>query len=730
MRVIEVASLLWAAASSSLFYILAFSKYIRSSDTVNNMLGYNTAAFTIHQRVLGSINFDEISATYGMPITSDNINVNVTGISMRMHLSGSTADLNEKTGPGSALFFSNTGLSTLGLNVTTFTQACTWAKNTTTGISTTTKSVTSMAGKPDPEMTWAGIKYLPTTIKATTNIVSLTAKVLDKTAATPRCLYNMKLTHQEAFELWLPSMHSFNIYETNFQVNDTGTTPLKWQFHPDEGEFNWFFYRRRSSDFNNLALTSQLLTILIILSGFVRRVMYSTPSGHKKSIFRFQVDPLSSQCKYYNSAIVNFLEVYLIVADRYMFFRTVNALQFFLANDWGFNRALMYFNYANLMGSIFWFVLGIHKIYSIVLYGICSVSKRTFAIKSKKRRRYSHVRYDSKGAKKVKLPRMQPIHPGQRLNSLSGLESRDYSGSFQREEISTWIVLLKEVTRPRPDLILSCMLLFPSVYYAGFFGGATSWAPLNPLNFAALGSNLGADWMMWNLLVCATITLPLNGIYVFWEFKSVMLNGWVQLRQPGRAYFNDIVLIKPNERVAVVTEGQVDSIFGIIKLSWTKRRLAAQGAKLQMAYCLTIHEIINDWFISEFEAISTVLFAIDIDATYGCLVQHPIGPNPFYRHPVCEIANYRHRGLLLTWPRSHKPGIDSWDFQQMFLKRIHVIGVNNDHTFIGQESMKEEDANQVEKELQATDLTISQCIDEERTEMPMVVDTSALVKRI
>ncbi|KDO28435.1 hypothetical protein SPRG_06673 [Saprolegnia parasitica CBS 223.65] len=686
-RVPEILGLLFTAATGSLFYCLAFSKYIRSSDTVNNMLGYNTAALTLHQRVLPYLDFDAISAGYGTPITYDMLNMNETGLSMRMRLSAATSDLNHMVTPGSALFFSNTALSTLGLNVSSFPVACTWARNTTKGVSVTTKYSTSMAGKPNAGVTWAGINNLPTTIKATTNVATLTAAVVD--APNGRCQYNLKLFHSEAFELWTPIMMSFNIYETNLQVIDDGSRPLKWTFHPNEATFSWFFYRQRSTEFNNIALASQLLTILIILSGFVRRVSFSTPSGHKKSLFRFSVDPLSSQAKYYNAGLVNFLEVYIIVADRYMFFRTVNALDFFLANDWGFSRWLMYFNYANLMGSVFWFVLGMHKAIALLLYGISSVSKRTMAIKAKKRRRLSHVRYDSKGAKKtdIKSPSRKTsittTKPPSGFNSFTGLEHREYSGSFQRETPSDWIVLIKEATRPRPDLILACMLLFPSLYYAGFFGGATAWAPLSTLSYSALGSNLGADLMMWNLIVCAVVTLPLNGLYLIWEYRGMAGNGWVQLRQPARAYYNDIVLLKPNERIAVVTEGQIDSILGIIKLSMAKRRLQELGENVQVAYSLTIHEVMHDYVISELEAIFTVFLAVDIEATYGCLVQHPVGPNPFYKHPVCEISNYRHRGVLLTWPRLTKPGIDEWDFQQMFLKRIHLVGSSNNPTFLG-----------------------------------------------
>ncbi|EQC32212.1 hypothetical protein SDRG_09964 [Saprolegnia diclina VS20] len=688
-RVPEILGLLFTATTGSLFYCLAFSKYIRSSDTVNNMLGYNTAALALHQRMLPYLDLDALSAGYGTPITYAMLNMNETGISMRMRLSAATLDLNHMVTPGSALFFSNMALATLGLNVTSFPVACAWATNTTKGISVTTKYSTSMAGKPNAGVTWAGINNLPTTIKATTNIATLTAMVVD--AVNGRCQYNLKLFHNEAFELWTPTMMSFNIYETNLQVIDTGARPLKWTFNPNEATFSWFFYRPRSSEFNNVALASQLLTIVIILSGFVRRVSFSTPSGHKKSLFRFSVDPLSSQAKYYNAGLVNFLEVYIIVADRYMFFRTVNALDFFMANDWGFSRWLMYFNYANLMGSVFWFVLGMHKAIALLLYGISSVSKRTMAIKAKKRRRLSHVRYDSHGARKAdkkspsrKTSKSKPVGSG--FNSFTGIEPREYSGSFQRETTSEWIVLVKEATRPRPDLILACMLLFPSVYYAGFFGGATAWAPLSTLSYSALGSNLGADLMMWNLIVCAVVTLPLNGLYLIWEYRGMAGNGWVQLRQPARAYYNDIVLLKPNERLAVVTEGQIDSILGIIKLSMTKRRLQKLGETVQVAYSLTIHEVMHDYVISELEAIFTVFLAVDIEATYGCLVQHPVGPNPFYKYPVCEISNYRHRGVLLTWPRPTKPGIDEWDFQQMFLKRIHLVGSSNNPTFLGHDA--------------------------------------------
>ncbi|OQR94852.1 hypothetical protein ACHHYP_00863 [Achlya hypogyna] len=697
----SIAGLLFSATTGALFYCLAFSKYLRSSDTVNNMLGYNTAALTLHQRMLSVINFDVISAGYGTPITARMLDMSDSGLSMRMRLSAATEDLNRFTGPGSALFFSNMALGTLGLNVTSFPQACAWAKNTTTGVSVTTKATTAMAGKPNADMSWAGIASLPTTIKATTNWAMLTATVLP----TGRCKYSMKLMHNEAFELWTLPMHSFNIYETNFVLVDTGQSPLTWRFDPAEATFSWFFYRARSMEFNNLALASQLLTIGVILSGFVRRVSFSTPSGQKKSVFRFSVDPLSSQAKYYNAAIVNFLEVYLIVADRYMFFRTVNALQFFLANDWGFSRTLMYFNYANLMGSVFWFVLFMHKGIALLVYGICSVSKRTVAVKAKKRRRLSHVNYDPSGVQKApKERRPSQVDRRQGFNSYTGLEHVQYSGSFQREEVSRWIVLIKECTRPRPDLILACMLLFPSVYYAGFFGGATNWAPLSSLSYSALGSNLGADLMMFNLIVCAVLTLPLNCVYLVWEYRSVMGNGWVQLRQPGRAYYNDIVLLKPNERLTIVTEGQIDSILGMIKLFMLKKKLVAGGHKVQVAYALTIHEVMHDYVFSEIEAIFTLLIAVDIESTYGCLVQHPVGPNPFYRAPVVEVANYRHRGVLLTWPRTHKPGIEEWDFQQLFLKRIHLIGVQRDNGFLGHDMDDiKEDAEDVDTAVVATE---------------------------
>ncbi|KAF0705482.1 Aste57867_7033 [Aphanomyces stellatus] len=394
---------LFAATSGSLFYILAFSKYLRTSDTVNNMLGYNTATLTMHQHMLGFINYDTISAVYGTPIIPAMLNFSQSGLSMRMRLTAATDDLNKQTGSGSALFFSNMALGTLGLNVTSFTVACTWAMNSTTGSNTTTKYSTSMAGKPNQGISWSGINYLPTTIKATTNIATLTAKRLSPNATT--CQYNMKLMHNEAFELWTTSMASFNIYETNFQVIDNGQQPLAWQFNPNEATFSWFFYRARSEDFNQIALASQLLTGIVILSGFVRRVSFATPSGHRKTIFHFSVDPLSSQCKYYNSALVNFLEVFLIIADRYMFFRTINALDFFIANDWGFGKTLMYFNYANMMGSVFWFVLGLHKIIALLLYGISSVSKRTLIVRAKKRRRLSQIKYDANGAVTVKRER-------------------------------------------------------------------------------------------------------------------------------------------------------------------------------------------------------------------------------------------------------------------------------------------------------------------------------------
>ncbi|KAF0698109.1 hypothetical protein As57867_011218, partial [Aphanomyces stellatus] len=175
---------LFAATSGSLFYILAFSKYLRTSDTVNNMLGYNTATLTMHQHMLGFINYDTISAVYGTPIIPAMLNFSQSGLSMRMRLTAATDDLNKQTGSGSALFFSNMALGTLGLNVTSFTVACTWAMNSTTGSNTTTKYSTSMAGKPNQGISWSGINYLPTTIKATTNIATLTAKRLSPNATT------------------------------------------------------------------------------------------------------------------------------------------------------------------------------------------------------------------------------------------------------------------------------------------------------------------------------------------------------------------------------------------------------------------------------------------------------------------------------------------------------------------------------------------------------------------
>ncbi|KDO16474.1 hypothetical protein SPRG_18003, partial [Saprolegnia parasitica CBS 223.65] len=322
-------------AAMTVFYGLAVTKYIRTGDSINDVLGYNTATLSIHLHVLPFVNMDVISAGYGTPISRESLNLSTTGVSVRMRLGASTSTLNAMTTPGSATFFATMALSTLGLNTSALLAAPCG--------STRLRSTTNMLAKPSGSATWSGINNLPTTIKATTNVAYMTSSVTHD----GRCQVNLKLYHLEAFELWRSHMHTFNAFETTLcttlhlhngtVMSSSNNNQVLWTFHPSEGDFNWFFYRAYDASYNAAALTSQLVSMALLVSGFVRRVAYTTPTGARKMLVRYSTNLLAPQAAYYNSAIVNFLEVYMIVSNRFAFFRTVNALDFFMTSGWGFD---------------------------------------------------------------------------------------------------------------------------------------------------------------------------------------------------------------------------------------------------------------------------------------------------------------------------------------------------------------------------------------------------------
>ncbi|EQC32213.1 hypothetical protein SDRG_09965 [Saprolegnia diclina VS20] len=667
---------LFNTAAMTVFYGLAVTKYIRTGDSINDVLGYNTATLLIHTRVLPFIDMDVVSGGYGMPISRQSLNLSTTGVSVRMRLGASTSTLNAMTTPGSATYFANMALATLGLNSSSL-------LTTPCGSSALLRSTTNMLAKPSPSATWSGINNLPTTIKATTNVAQMTQSILSD----GRCQADLKLYHLEAFELWQRHMHTFNAFETTLRTtfvlhnNDTSSPAssdnkvVHWTFHPNEGDFNWFFYRAYDASYNAAALACQLVSMALLVTGFVRRVAYTTPNGARKMLVRYSTNLLAPQAAYYNSAIVNFLEIYMIVSNRFAFFRTVNALDFFMTAGWGFDAYLLYGNYINLMGSVFWVVLGMHKALSLLFYSIALVSQRTQLAKHKVSpgaMRRDSVWYDENG--RVQTMPVKPPTLRQRSSStLSSLQEHIYATGFQRTHVPRGLVLLKEIMRPRPDWIICCMAAWPSLYYAGFFNQATAWAPLAPINYSALGSRLGADMMLWNLVVCAIVTLPFNAIFVLWRCDALLSNGWVQLRKPGRAYYNEFALLRPNEKLEAAFEGQVDSVVLMVLLF----RRHARERGVSVACCVSIHELLHDAVLSEFEAFYALFDPIDANYAAQCLVQHPAGPNPFERFPMVRVGSYRHRGTLLSWPRSHQPGIEPWDFEQMFLKRIYVVGADD-----------------------------------------------------
>ncbi|KAJ3077671.1 hypothetical protein HDU99_001033, partial [Rhizoclosmatium hyalinum] len=590
-----------------LFYALAFSSYARSSDFLNDLMGVNIAAANAHRSIFPHIQFDKIAAAYGFPI--DPVVFEIDGaVSVQLRLTADTNTLNNLPGTvsGSTNYWAGLGTSLVGVKgAAGYAKFCANAVNTTYTLSAASTVVQAKSNLPGQEVfAWSGYANAPSTVKAVTRVVNLNA-IPDGTG---NCTYSMKMLAQEAFELWEPGMATFNVYELNLVADKNG----KWIFLPAEGQFNWFFYRKARTDIIAMAAVSQVWSLALMAAGVLWRTREGTTD--RLSVY---IDLDAMACRYYNSLIVNAIEVYIVFVDRYVIFRTVNAIDFFLTGGWGFDSFSMITQFINIMGGFFFVILAVHKVIALVTYAFA------FAIKVSLDARHQH---------------QQHLHGSTATNV-----NHDRSPN-------SWLALVKETFRPNPELILVAVVVAPKYFYAGFFGGATKWGPITMANVSAMGSCLGANLLMWNLLCCAMTITPIGIVYVICDYGKSLENSWVRHRLPGRCYsgYRDLVSKKSGKIIMKeYSENRLISIVeGLLSLFYTVVMEKRNPAKTELLYNVRIQELVQDSVFSEVECVRACLFIETIEKRLA----HETDDNLKRKHNhKCTVASSDTSNLILRW---------------------------------------------------------------------------------
>ncbi|KAJ3025769.1 UNVERIFIED_CONTAM: hypothetical protein HDU68_006703 [Siphonaria sp. JEL0065] len=610
------------AITYALFYFLAFTGYVRSSDFLNDLMGVNVAATTAHRAILPYVDFEKINHAYGFPVEESIFEVNVP-MSVQLRLTADTNVLNNlpPTVSGSTAYWAGLGTSLTGVNKN-YAGFCAKALNQTGGgpyvIDAHSTVVQAKSNLPGQQVfAWSGYDFAPSTVKAVTRIVSLKA-IPDGTG---NCTYSMKMYAQEAFELWEPSMATFNAYELNLIADKTG----RWIFLPEETRFNWFFYRKYREDIIILAIVSQLLSVVVMAAG----VMWRTPN--RLSVY-LDLDAMST--RYYNSLIINLIEVYIVFVDRYIIFRTVNAIDFFMTGGWGFDNFSMIMQFINIMGGFFFVILAVHKLAALIIYGLALAAKA--AIDAKKSADF-HGKEDP---------------------------TRDLTPN-------SYLAIVKEGFRPNPELILVAVVFAPKYFYAGFFGGATKWGAVSMSNISAMGSCLGANLLMWNLLCTALTIAPLGFIMVIADGGKSITNSWVRHRLPGRCYngFRDLVVKRTGKRIIKdYAENRILSIVeGIIGIVYSFFYAQQNNEQTELHYNVRIQELVQDSVFSEVECVRACLFVENIVERVDGETDEALRRK---KDILCTVSSSGTQSLILRW--GDGAGIHQRDLEELCFRKMQL----------------------------------------------------------
>ncbi|KAI8615495.1 hypothetical protein BC830DRAFT_1168549 [Chytriomyces sp. MP71] len=577
--------------------------YVRSSDFLNDLQGVNVAATNAHRAILPYVNFTTIDAAYGFPIERSSFDV-ISPMSVQLRLTADTNVLNNlpPTVSGSTAYWA--GLATKQSGVKDYASVCKKTLNSTSPyvIETATTIVQAKSNLPGQEvMAWSGYVYAPSTQKAVTRVVKFSA-IPDHTG---NCTYAVKMFAQEAFELWEPVMVTWNAYELNLVADRTG----HWTFLPEETRFNWFFYRQQRTEVNVMAGVSQVMTVLIMATG----VLWRTPRG--LTIY-LDMDEMAS--RYYNSIIINLAEAYIVFTDRFIIFRTVNAIDFFLTGGWGFDSFTMLMQFVNIIGGFFFVILLIQKLVALILYAVAIAVKAA---------------YDSRKRSIAKDLELESAHD----------EDQDASPNF-------WLTLVKEGFRPNPELILLATVISPKYFYAGFYGGATKWGPVSMANVSAAGSCLGANLLMWNLLVTTITICPLNFFMILLDGGMSLSNSWVRCRLPGRVYngYRDLINTITNKHVMKDTAENrlISAVEGPLAVLYAFFLFRKRGEKSDLHYTVRVQNLVQDSVFSEVDCVRACFFVEDVVDRWGGSTDDALRRRR--ESQVCIAVSADH-GLMLRW---------------------------------------------------------------------------------